>query len=366
MKSRQRIFAMIIKEFRQLMRDRITLSMTVMIPLFQLLLYGYAINTQVRHIPIGVVDQSQSAFGRLLVESVKATQIPKLKAAYPTVVQAQKALKQGRVQAVLILPKDLTQRAAQGRVLGQWLVDGSDTLVSGAIKSLQTMPLTDFDIPIRKAPPAKTFEVAILYNPSQRSAVSIVPGISGIILTMTMIMFTSSAIVRERERGNLELLITTPIQPLELMVAKIIPYILIGLVQVSIILGVGHLLFNVPINGSILQILLVTLCFISASLTLGLLLSTIAKTQMQSMQMTVFILLPSILLSGFVFSYDAMPKAAQWIAEVLPATHFMRMIRGVILRGANMLDMWPDTLWMLGFTVIGICVAAKRFSKSLD
>ena len=166
MKSTRRIGAMIFKEFRQLLRDRITITMVVMIPMFQLLLYGYAINTEVKNIPVGVVDQSQSAFGRQLVESLKATQIPRVKHAYATVEQAQDALREGRVQAILVLPKDLMQRAAQGRVLGQWLVDGSDTLVSGAFKSLQNMPLTDFDIPIRKAAPEKTFEVAIFYNPN--------------------------------------------------------------------------------------------------------------------------------------------------------------------------------------------------------
>ncbi|MBM7071882.1 ABC transporter permease [Shewanella sp. 202IG2-18] len=366
MKSTRRIGAMIFKEFRQLLRDRITITMVVVIPMFQLILYGYAINTEVTNIPVGVVDHSQSAFGRQLVETVKATRIIHVKQIYATVKQAQEAIKEGRVQAVLVLPKDLMQRAAQGRVLGQWIVDGSDTIVSGAFKALQNMPLTDFDIPVRKAAPEKTFEIAIFYNPNQRSSVSIVPGLSGIILTMTMVMFTSSAIVREKERGNIELLITTPIQPLELMVAKIMPYIVVGLIQVTIILGAGHLLFGVPINGSILQILFVTLTFISASLSLGLLISTVAQTQMQASQMTIFILLPSILLSGFVFSYDAMPIVAQWVAEVLPATHFMRMIRGVVLRGADIVDMWPDTLWMLTFTAVGIFIAAKRFSKSLD
>ena len=366
MKMTRRIGAMIFKEFRQLIRDRITLAMIVIIPTFQLLLYGYAINTEITNIPIGVVDQSQSAFGRQLVETVKATKIPNVKYHYSTVKEAQDAIRQGRVQAVLVLPRDLMQRVAQGRVLGQWLVDGSDTVVSGAFKQLQTMPLTDFDIPVRKAGPEKTFEVAIFYNPNQRSAVSIVPGLSGVILTMTMVMFTSTAIVREKERGNIELLITTPIQPIELMVAKILPYILVGLIQVGIILGAGHYLFDVPINGSTLQILLVTVTFIAASLTLGLIFSTIAQTQMQAMQMTIFIMLPSILLSGFVFSYDAMPVIAQWIAEALPATHFMRMIRGVVLRGADVIDMWPDTLWMLGFTFIGVLIAAKRFNKSLD
>ncbi len=366
MKVTRRIGAMIFKEFRQLFRDRITLAMIVIIPTFQLLLYGYAINTEITNIPVGVVDQSQSAFGRQLVETVKATKIPDVKYHYATVKEAQDAIRQGRVQAVLVLPDDLTQRAAQGRTLGQWLVDGSDTVVSGAFKSLRTMPLTDFDIPVRISGPQNTFEIAIFYNPNQRSAVSIVPGLSGVILTMTMVMFTSTAIVREKERGNIELLITTPIQPVELMIAKILPYILVGLIQVGIILGAGHYLFDVPVNGSIVQILLVTVTFIAASLTLGLIFSTIARTQMQAMQMTIFIMLPSILLSGFVFSYDAMPLTAQWIAEALPATHFMRMIRGVVLRGADVIDMWPDTLWMLGFTFIGVLIAAKRFNKSLD
>lgn len=183
---------------------------------------------------------------------------------------------------------------------------------------------------------------------------------------MTMILFTSAAIVRERERGNLELLITTPVHSLELMIAKIIPYIFVGLIQVGIILGLGHFIFDVPINGELSQLLLGTLLFISASLTLGLVISTIAQTQLQAMQMTVFILLPSILLSGFIFPYEEMPDIAQWISEVLPATHFMRLIRGIVLRGADLLDLWRDAVWLVGFTVIGLLVASMRFKKSLD
>ncbi|HEY5715868.1 MAG TPA: ABC transporter permease, partial [Psychromonas sp.] len=199
-----------------------------------------------------------------------------------------------------------------------------------------------------------------------RSAVNIIPGLLGIILTMTMIMFTSAAIVRERERGNLELLITTPIRPIELMIAKIIPYVFVGLIQVIIILGLGYLIFSIPINGDRSQILFSTLIFISASLTLGLVISTFATTQLQSMQMTVFILLPSILLSGFIFPYEGMPIAAQWISEALPATHFMRIIRGVILRGADLIDLWKDTLWLFAFTCLGLIVASLRFKKNLD
>ncbi|MGR2821774.1 ABC transporter permease [Vibrio vulnificus] len=360
-----RMKAIMVKEFRQLSRDRITFGMVVMIPLIQLLLFGYAINTDIRDIPVAVVDQSESTAGRILTESVKVTQVVSVTQRYATAEEAEQAIQDGIVRAALILPNDLTQRMAQGRPLGQWIVDGSDNMISAAILGLQTMPLTDFDFQIRPKP-TQTFEVALYYNPSRRSAVNIVPGLLGVILTMTMILFTSAAIVRERERGNLELLITTPVRSFELMVAKIVPYIFVGLIQVFIILGLGHVIFGVPINGSVAQILLGTLLFIAASLTLGLVISTIAKTQLQAMQMTVFILLPSILLSGFMFPYEGMPVAAQWIAEVLPATHFMRMIRGIVLRGADLFDLWRDTLWMIGFTLLGLIIASTRFKKSLD
>ncbi|EHU5194907.1 ABC transporter permease [Vibrio vulnificus] len=365
MNALYRMKAIMVKEFRQLSRDRITFGMVVMIPLIQLLLFGYAINTDIRDIPVAVVDQSESTAGRILTESVKVTQVVSVTQRYATAEEAEQAIQDGIVRAALILPNDLTQRMAQGRPLGQWIVDGSDTMISAAILGLQTMPLTDFDFQIRPKP-TQTFEVALYYNPSRRSAVNIVPGLLGVILTMTMILFTSAAIVRERERGNLELLITTPVRSFELMVAKIVPYIFVGLIQVFIILGLGHVIFGVPINGSVAQILLGTLLFIAASLTLGLVISTIANTQLQAMQMTVFILLPSILLSGFMFPYEGMPVAAQWIAEVLPATHFMRMIRGIVLRGADLFDLWRDTLWMIGFTLLGLIVASTRFKKSLD
>ncbi|EID4389587.1 ABC transporter permease [Vibrio vulnificus] len=365
MNALYRMKAIMVKEFRQLSRDRITFGMVVMIPLIQLLLFGYAINTDIRDIPVAVVDQSESTAGRILTESVKVTQVVSVTQRYATAGEAEQAIQDGIVRAALILPNDLTQRMAQGRPLGQWIVDGSDTMISAAILGLQTMPLTDFDFQIRPKP-TQTFEVALYYNPSRRSAVNIVPGLLGVILTMTMILFTSAAIVRERERGNLELLITTPVRSFELMVAKIVPYIFVGLIQVFIILGLGHIIFGVPINGSVTQILLGTLLFIAASLTLGLVISTIANTQLQAMQMTVFILLPSILLSGFMFPYEGMPVAAQWIAEVLPATHFMRMIRGIVLRGADLFDLWRDTLWMIGFTLLGLIIASTRFKKSLD
>ncbi|MDN3640713.1 ABC transporter permease [Simiduia curdlanivorans] len=360
----RRIFAIAQKEAKQLLRDRITFGMVVMIPLIQLLLFGYAINTDVREIPVAIVDQSNSTIGRIIVEDIKATEVVEVVDFYSSVQQAEQAITEGRVRAVLILPGDLAHRIAHKQVVGQWLVDGSDTMVSSALLQLRNMPLPSPKNQAIKSKP--NFEVALYFNPERRSAVNIVPGLLGIILTMTMILFTSAAIVRERERGNLELLITTPVKPLELMVAKILPYILVGFIQVAIILGLGHAIFQVPINGSILQIALGTLVFICASLTLGLLISTIANTQLQAMQLTVFVLLPSILLSGFMFPYEAMPVAAQWIAEALPATHFMRMIRGIVLRGGDLLDLWRDTAWLLGFTVAGVILASLRFKKNLD
>lgn len=235
MNALYRMKAIMVKEFRQLSRDRITFGMVVMIPLIQLLLFGYAINTDIRDIPVAVVDQSESTAGRILTESVKVTQVVSVTQRYATAEEAEQAIQDGIVRAALILPNDLTQRMAQGRPLGQWIVDGSDTMISAAILGLQTMPLTDFDFQIRPKP-TQTFEVALYYNPSRRSAVNIVPGLLGVILTMTMILFTSAAIVRERERGNLELLITTPVRSFELMVAKIVPYIFCRLDS-----GVHHL-----------------------------------------------------------------------------------------------------------------------------
>lgn len=367
--SLQRIYAIIVKELRQLSRDRPTFGMIVMIPLIQLLLFGFAINTNVRNLPVALVDNSHSEIARTIIADLKATQVVQFVESYATSHEAINALTRGDVRAALIIPKDLAQRMDDERPLAQWIIDGSDTMVGNAIFGLKNMPLNTLNsralansYNIQKS----TFEMTLFYNPERRSAINIVPGLVAIILTMTMVLFTSAALVRERERGNLELLITTPVKPMELMIGKIVPYVFVGLIQMSIILGLGHLIFDVPISGRIDQLLLAALVFISASLTLGMLISTIAKTQLQAMQLTVFLLIPSILLSGFMFPYEGMPSLAQWIAEVLPATHFIRLIRGIVLRAATLIDLWPDLLWLIGFTVIGLLVAAKRFKKRLD
>jgi ABC-2 type transport system permease protein len=347
--SLYRIQGIFLKELIQLKRDKMTFAMVIMIPLVQLMLFGYAFNTNVRHIPVAVVDQSQSALSRVLVQTVAATQVVTFTRQFYDIKSAQDALEQAKVRAIFIIPADVSQRISHharvgfglpassdeetSRSIAQWLVDGSDTMISGAIKGLRNMPLAELlSKPANRTNSTNrtnpTFEVTLFYNPIQRTAVNIVPGLVGIILTMTIIMFTSSAIVRENEQGNMEMLITTPIRSIELMLGKIIPYIIIGLLQVSIILTLGYTVFDVPINGNLWALFCITLLFIAASLTLGLVVSTIATNQLQSMQMTIFVLLQSILLSGFMFPYEGMPQVAQYIAETLPATHFMRLVRG--------------------------------------
>ncbi len=380
MNSLRRIYAIFSKELMQLKRDRMTFGMIVMIPLMQLLLFGYAINTNIRHIPVGVVDHSETGLSRILVQSIGATQVVDFTEHFTNVAEAEAAIASSTVRAVLVIPKDVSQRlvrssavglgsppssdAETSRPIAHWVVDGSDTMIAATIKGLRNMPLSELlSKPANRNTP--TFEVTLLYNPEQRTAVNIVPGLVAIILTMTMIMFTSAAIVRERERGNMEMLITTPVRSVELMLGKIIPYMIIGAVQVSIILGLGYSLFDVGIAGSLWQLAIATLLFITSCLVLGLVISTIAKNQLQSMQMTIFALLPTILLSGFMFPYEGMPKIAQYIAEIFPGTHFLRLIRGIVLRDANLSDMSFDIYWLSLFTLVGLAVASLRFKKKL-
>ena len=367
-KSLRRVGAITHKEFIQLSRDRTTFAMIIMIPLIQLMLFGYAINSDVRNIPIAIVDLSDSMAARFITEEVRVTQVIEIVAHYDTPAEAEAAIVAGEIRAALVFPENLPQRVAGGDTVAQWLIDGSDTMVSAALLPLRTMPLNvgSGTVPGAYQKSSPTFEMVLFFNPERRSAVNIVPGLSAVILTMTMILFTSAALVREREQGNLELLITTPISPMELMIGKLIPYIAVGIIQVTIILGLGRIVFDVPFVGALLDLAIVTLSFIAASLALGLLISTIAETQLQAMQMTIFILLPSILLSGFMFPYEAMPKLAQTISEGLPATHFIRLIRGVVLRGATVPELSGDIIWLLVFTAIILLVSARRFHKTLD
>ncbi len=365
--SLARMSAIFSKELVQLKGDRLTFGMVVMIPLIQLLLFGYTINTDVRNVPIAVADEAGSSFSRQFLSDLQATQVVKVLASLDTGAEAAQAVEDGSYSAGLIIPADIERRyyADAGEPLWQLVVDGSDTILASALKALQNVPFRPGNgVQADGAPTA--LAVTLLYNPEQRSSLFTVPGLLGIILTMTMTMFTSIAIVRERERGNMELLIATPVKPLEMMIGKLVPYMFIGMLQVSIILTLGHLLFDVRVVGSYPLLAFSCLIFIFANLGMGLLISTKAPNQLGAMQMCFFILLPSILLSGFMFPYVAMPEAAQWLAEVLPMTHFLRVVRGIALRDAGWVAIQMDLLYLACFFLLTLGLALLGFRQKLD
>lgn len=363
--SYSRIMAIVKKEVRQLRRDRLTFGMVVGLPIIQMLLFGYAINTDVRNLRTAIVDQAQTHLSRQFIAALRQTQVVDIVDSMQTVTEAEDLLRSGRISIGVVLPADFDRRIAQrSRSAVQLLIDGTDPTILGVANQLRNIPF-DFDVNSATAR-WQLVETRPYYNPERRSPVNIIPGLMGVILTMTMILFTAVALVRERERGNLELLINTPLSSTELMVGKVIPYIVIGMLQLALILAVGRLLFDVPVRGSIIELYLAATAFVAANLTLGLLISTAAKTQFQAMQMMVFILLPSILLSGFMFPFDGMPRFAQYIGEVLPNTHFIRLTRGIMLREAGLSEMLPDLLYLVGFTLVATIVAATRFTKRLD
>ncbi|WP_449428504.1 ABC transporter permease [Rhodanobacter umsongensis] len=366
----RRLWAIVVKELRQLSRDRITLAMILGIPVMQLVLFGYAINLNLRGLDAGIADQANTAGSRALVMDMLATEVVSAVRTANTPDQLMAMLRRGEISIGIAVPPDFERRRIDGRPVAQVLVDGSDTTVQSAAAQLAQTPL-DSSAPDLRAPPASTpptlrISVVSFYNPQRVSAINIVPGLIGVIMTMTMVLFTAIAIVRERERGNMELLIATPLTSSELMVGKVLPYIVIGLVQTSVILALGITLFAVPIRGGVLDVYLASGLLIVANLSLGLLISTQAQSQFQAMQMTFFVFLPSILLSGFMFPFAGMPRAAQWIAEVLPLTHFLRLIRGVMLRSAGLLELWPDVLALVAFIAVMMTAAVLRFRKRLD
>jgi ABC-2 type transport system permease protein len=357
----RRLWAIILKELRQLRRDRITLGMIIGIPTLQLLMFGYAINLDVRGLAAGVVDQSGTQAARVVLQDMFATGVIQPVLTLQTPQAALMALRRGEISVGVIIPPDFERRVTEGREAVQVIVDGSDTSVQNAVRQLAQLPVGERALRV-----VQPVSVLPLYNPGRRSAVNVVPGLIGVILSMTMVLFTAVSLVRERERGNLEFLITTPVTRLELMVGKVLPYVAIGLLQTTLVLWLGIQVFGVPVRGSTLDVYLATLLLIAANLSLGLLLSTRAQSQFQATQMSFFLLLPSILLSGFVFPFAGMPLAARWIAEVLPLTHFMRLIRGVMLRGASVAELWPEALVLVGFTMLMMLLAVARFRKSLD
>ena len=367
--SAHRLWAVMLKELRQMRRDRITLAMIVAIPVMQLLLFGYAINTNLRDLPAAVADQANTAASRALVMDMVATTVVRPTRFEDTPEQLMDAIRRGRVGIGIAVPPDFERRRAEGREQVQVLVDGSDNAMQSAAVQLAQVPVEDAAgtaSPASRRLVEPPVSVVALFNPERRSAVNIVPGLIGVILTMTMVLFTGVSIVRERERGNMELLIATPVSRTELMAGKVLPYIAIGLVQTTLVLLLGVWLFDVPVNGSVLDVYLASALLIVANLALGLLISTQARSQFQAMQITFFVFLPSILLSGFMFPFAGMPVAVQWFAELLPLTHFLRLIRAVMLRGASLWELWPDVLALLAFATVMMTAAVLRFRKRLD
>ena len=366
-----RLTAVAAKEVRQLARDRPTFGMIVGVPLMQITLFGYAINFDVRHLATVVQDQANSSMSRELISDLEATQVLHVVRHTHSSAEVDALMREGRVSVAVIIPADFERRLqSDSRSVAQILVDGSQPTIAGVVGGLGDMPIITrhamgaYSGGKRMLPPR--VEVRTLYNPEKRTAVQIVPALIGVILTMTMVVFTASAIVRERERGNLELLIATPLGRLELMVGKLLPYVVIGLIQVTIILIAGRLLFGVPVVGSLLDLYGAALAFIAATLGLGLFVSTLAQTQFQAFQFAFLTMLPSILLSGFMFPFEGMPIAAQWIAQVLPLTHFNVIIRGIMLRGAVLPEAWPQLAKLAVFLTLMLSVAVLRFKKRLD
>ncbi len=371
-----RFLAVAWKELLQLRRDRPTLSMMIALPMMQLMLFGYAINTDVRNIPAVVFDQDHSAESRDLVARLLATGFYDLRGYVGSYAEVEREMRAGRAGVGIAIADDFSERlraGATGRV--QLVVDGSDPMTvasatntgtgAGLAESRELAVAQLASRAIHLELDRVTVEPVTWFNPELRTAVHVVPGLIGVILTMTMTMLTSMAIARERERGTLEQLIVSPVRKIELIAGKISPFIAVGYLQMSLVLLLGRVVFHVPLAGSLLLLYLLASLFIAANLSLGLFFSTLAKTQQQAMQMSFFFMLPNILLSGFVFPFEAMPRPAQFISQALPLTHFMRIVRGITLKGAELADVYVELFWLACILAILVSLSALRFSKKL-
>jgi ABC-2 type transport system permease protein len=371
-----RWWAIVRKEFLQLRRDRITFAMIVGIPIIQMALFGFAINTDPRHLPAAVIAADDSEFTRSFVAAMRNSTYFELVAVLPDQEAARAALTQGRVLFVLDIPAGFTRDLVKGKRPSLRIdVDATDPGAVGAtVASLpalaQSVLQKDMTGALAGVAPsaAAAFDVQVhrLYNPEGITQYNVVPGLMGVILTMTLVMMTGLAITRERERGTMENLLATPVLPVEVMTGKIVPYVIIGLIQASIILVATRFVFHVPFVGSAIAIYLSALLFIAANLTVGITLSSLARNQLQAMQLTVFYFLPNILLSGFMFPFSGMPAWAQFIGNLLPLTYFNRLIRGIVLKGNGWEDLWPSVWPMALFTVIVMGIALRFYRRTLD
>jgi ABC-2 type transport system permease protein len=373
--SGARVLAILIKEFRQMRRDRLTFAMLVGVPIMQLVLFGYAINTDPRHLPLALVAADHSPVARAFVAGLQNSQYFDLVAHPASEREGDRLLEEGRAQFLLVIPAGFGRRVERGERPALLLAaDATDPAAAGnalaAIEPIarqaQARELVGTLARLAPRPPAFEVRIQRRYNPEALVRYNIVPGLIGVILTMTMVMMTALAVTRETERGTMENLLATPARPAEVMVGKIVPYILVGYLQVSLVLVAARLLFDVPMLGSLVLLSGALILFIAANLAVGFTFSTLARNQLQAMQLTFFFFLPSILLSGFMFPFRGMPRWAQLVGEVLPLTHFLRVVRGILLKGNGLAqvapNLWPIALFML---VAGL-VALLRYRETLD
>jgi len=371
-----RLRALLLKEFIQMRRDRLTYGMMIGLPIIQLLLFGFAINTDVKHLPTVVFDQSNSAESRDLLESFSASGYFDINYNAKSFKDVNARIDDGDAKVGVVLPPDFAEHVRGGRTASvQVIVDATDSMAaSSAIATAQTIgQLRSQAIVTRKLesligrPTGLPYDIRIRpwYNPDFVTAFYMVPGIMGIILTMTMVMITSMAIVRERELGTLEQLIVTPMKSYELMLGKIIPYVFVGLIQAGVALLVGIIVFDLPIRGNLIELFLYTVLFIVASLSLGILISNFSKTQMQAMQLSFFVFMPSVLLSGFMFPREAMPEFFYQVGKVLPLTFYLQIMRSIVLKGVGIKALWPQVGALLIFISIVLTISVTKFKKKL-
>ncbi|AIO37123.1 ABC-2 type transporter family protein [Burkholderia cenocepacia] len=370
-----RWWSIVLKEFLQLRRDRVTFAMIVGVPIIQLALFGFAINTDPKHLPSAVIVADPSPFARSFIAAMRNSAYFDIVETLPDEAAGRDALARGDVLFVLNVPADFSRRLLRGERPSLLVeADATDPVATasalGALTGL-VQPVADKDLTgplahLNGRPPAFDVELHRLYNPEGITQYNVVPGLMGVILTMTMVMMTGLAITRERERGTMENLLATPVRPIEVMTGKIVPYVFIGLIQVSIILAAARFVFEVPFVGSLFAIYLAALLFIAANLTVGITLSSLAQNQLQAMQLAMFYFLPNILLSGFMFPFAGMPAWARFIGNLLPLTYFNRLVRGILLKGDGWADLWPSVWPVALFTVVVMGVALRFYRRTLD
>jgi ABC-2 type transport system permease protein len=370
-----RFVATFMKEMIQLRRDRLTFATMIVIPLVQLLLFGYAINTNPKHLPTAVLVQDDSVFARSFLAAMRTTDYFAIRYLAQSEDELDRLILSGEAQFGVQIPANFGRDLIRGERPAILLIaDATDpTATGGAVSALEGLSARVFARDLlgpasSLAPRAAPYELRVhrRYNPTGEARLNIVPGLMGTILTLTMLIFTALSVTREIERGTMETLLSMPIRPVEIMLGKIAPYVVVGGLQMTLILVAAHLLFAVPIVGSLTLLIGLTLLFIVANLSVGYTFSTIATNQLQAMQMSFFFFLPSMLLSGFMFPFRGMPEWAQYVGEILPLTHYLRLVRGVMLKGATLADLQPDLFALAAFTLAAMGIAVARFRQTLD